>query len=257
MGARSSFPSSSSSTGDNKKTTIKKYKGDDPHYLQSEKRFLLLLMAQKHDHNSLPHYLPTELIYHIMWYSSVRKPLYWEDLNGNSAMKITEDNQTCTNNQMGYRVQPFYSMEPLTHGVFALSYYIRDARPLTTVEIGVCLADIYPELILDNNDSCNTRVRNNPKAFLLSWNGGTGLLYGNSEGVLLEGYTVGERMILEINMNDRKLSFYKMLGDRNFSERRLIAYYNGLPDRVIPVCFLLGSGYDSSVTLMESLHSLL
>jgi hypothetical protein len=251
MGARSSSPPPI-------KQTLTYLVNPKPqlHRIENNK-FLLLLMAQKFDRQSLPHYLPIELIYHILQYSSVRKQLYWQDLEGNSMMKITDDNQTCTNNQMGYRVQPFYSMEPITHGVVALSYYIRDARPLTTVEIGICFADIYPELTLDNNDSCNTRVRNNTQACLLSWNGGTGLLYGNaSAGTLLEGYHVGERMIMEIDMNQRRLNFYKMLGgDKDFFDRRLIAFYTGLPDRVLPVCYLLGSGYDSSVTLMESLYS--
>jgi hypothetical protein len=223
----------------------------------TEKLFTLPLLAHLHDKNSLFALLPIELI-HFIYSVEVRAPLEWVLLDHPKCeIKISNNRQTACNHIRGYRMQPFYSLVPITSGIVRFTYQVdQGTKPATTAEIGICPAAKLYDYYEMNCDSCDaTCVREDGQVFMYSWNGGQGYLFGNvARGVRYGGCNLGDRMMMEVDMNRRKLNFFRCPDN---GADVLVAEFSDIPKDVIPFCWLLGSGSDASVTLFDSVTSIL
>jgi hypothetical protein len=160
---------------------------------------------------------------------------------------------------------------PLTRGRYFFRYRIDFARPSTTMEIGVCDARIFADhFSKQDNDCSNLSIRDHQQAFLYSWNGGLGRLFGKiASGECRGGYMPMQQMVMELDLRraepeHRQLLFYRASDDweETFSpylqdqrlerdEVHVLSRYWDLPESVVPIAYLLGSGYDTMVTLID------
>jgi hypothetical protein len=163
-------------------------------------------------------------------------------------MTISNNKMTCKNNVTGYRMQPFYSIDPITYGRYIFRYFIDYGKPSTTMEIGVCDSTIFQERFTNQDTNCsNLSIRDYSKAYLFSWSGGEGRLYGNvNSGKLYGGYLPDEEIEMELDMRKKTLIFSKATGDK-----KLLCVFQNLPEAVTPIAYILGSGYETSVTLID------
>jgi hypothetical protein len=211
--------------------------------------FCLIYQAHKYDPSSPFFLLPPEIV-QIISFGGIFL-LYWVKTEHEKCnLTMSDGLQTAANLTNGYRVQPFYSETPITSGKISMSYFIQFATPHSTVEIGLCNSEIFDSLFSSNSDSCDCQVRTNQNVCLYSWFGGDGFCFGLDSNTKFGGYNVQEDMIMEINMNERTLTFYKE-GTKDFEVKEEVAHYTNIPKSVIPICYLLGSGFDSSVTLKK------
>jgi hypothetical protein len=268
--------------------------------------FFLFFLGYKYDEASLMCVLPRDILGVIMSHAWWCRPLHWCLTNSpHSQLTFTDENRTAQALVAGYRCQPFFSSGafeeqqqerypssllfsspnasiaqplfngstdlPLSRGLYFFRYKIEMAKTSTTMEIGVVDAKIFCDSFSHQDTDCsNLSIRDNSAAFLFSWNGGAGRLFGcTANGTCYGGYKPREEMIMELDLRHvqaarRQLLFYHAGANwkSNFSpfrqdvarekgELSILAKFWGLPESVVPVAYLLGSGYETKVTLID------
>lgn len=223
--------------------------------------YLLFYMGYKLDSKCTLICFPPELIQVIMSYGTLYGELFFVLTDSpHCLLEVSNNGKTCQNKVTGYRGQPFYSVEPLTHYRYIFRYIIDYAMPSTTMEIGVITSHMFEQYFTNQDTNCtNLKIRNEPGAFLFSWNAGTGSCYGNiAAGKLYAGYKPKEVIAIEVDMWKKTLNFYRSKTEKidlsNLGD--LLCSFSNLPDSVIPIAYLLGSGYDTKLTMIDFVRSL-